>query len=147
VNVLWLLARNRLRGGCLCRVDVPQDALAALSTRGLGRAPDCRSCAGVARATLLGTCRHSAEQGAVARGAAPTARSVLLRKPQQVAVECAGIFVSRVHVLRTTRARRVHKLDRHAAASYSWISPPRRSRRLTRSGGTIGVSEGSVALP
>jgi hypothetical protein len=30
--------------------------------------------------------------------------------------------------------RGVHKLDRHAATSYSWSKPPRRSRRLTRGG-------------
>jgi len=35
----------------------------------------------------------------------------------------------RRHVVRWTRG--VHKLDRHAAVSYSWRSPPRRSRRRT----------------
>jgi hypothetical protein len=36
------------------------------------------------------------------------------------------------------KARGVHKLDLHAAASYSWMRPPRRSRRCTLVSGVEG---------
>jgi hypothetical protein len=57
------------------------------------------------------------------------------RRPPSDRARADAWLVERIRAIhRESRGRRVHKLDPHAAASYSWSRPPRRSRRLTCSG-------------